>query len=154
MTTAVPDDRQSGGVAWNLNERWRRISRAASMLACTGAALLVGYQHFVPPKSPGDIIRSELKAAAAEMGSQLVLAPNQAVLAAIRRDFSGQDVGIATVPSSPIIAVTLHGVDRAACVEAVAKVRRINGSVVVMLQGYGAAEDCSSRNDMTWWIMP
>src|SRR5258708_39933631 len=99
-------------------------------------------------------MRTKLEAAAAEMHGQLVLGPSPAELAAMRRDFSGQDVSIATARASSIITVTLHGVDREACIEAAAEVRRIVGSVVVMLQGYRAPEDCSSRNEMTWWLMP
>jgi len=72
----------------------------------------------------------------------------------MRRDFSEQDVTIATTPAASVIAVTLHGLDRAACAEAVSTLRRIDGPVVVRLQGYGAPESCSGRNDMTWWIMP
>ena len=154
MTTTVPHNRRKRGVAWNLGEQWRRIPWTVCVVACIGAALLAGYQRFVLPESSADAMRSELKAAAAEMRTQLVLEPSPAVLAAMRRDFSGQDVSIAKTPASSIIAVTLHGVDRGACVEAAAKVRRIDGPVVVMLQGYGAPEDCGSRNDMTWWIMP
>jgi hypothetical protein len=135
--------------------RWR-IPWTVSVLACLGAAVLAGYRLFVLLEPPGDAIRRALEAAAAETHAQLMLEPSPAVLAAMRRHFSGQDVSIATTPAmpTPIIAVTLHGLDRAACVEAAAKARRIDGPVVVTLQGYGAPKDCGSRNEMTWLIMP
>jgi hypothetical protein len=159
MATTIPHDQRNRGVARNLGEQGRRIPWIAWVLACIGAALLAGYQLSIPlEEPPGDAIRHELKAAAAdiaaEMRTQLVLGPSPAALAAMRRHFSRQDVSIATSPASSIIAVTLHGVDREACVEAAAKARRIDGSVVVMLRGYRAPEDCGSRNEMTWWIMP
>jgi hypothetical protein len=90
------------------------------------------------------------------MRTQRVLKPGPAVLAAMRRDFFGQDVSIATSPASSTITVILHGIDRETCVEAATKARRIevDGPVVVMLQGYRAPEDCGSLNTMTWWIMP
>jgi hypothetical protein len=159
MATTVPHDQQNRGIARNLSEQRRRIPLIVWVLACIGAALVAGYQLSVPREEPpGDAIRHGLKAAAAEvaaeMRTQLVLGPSPAALAAMRRHFSRQDVSIATSPASSIIAVTLHGVDREACVEAAAKVRRIDGSVVVMLQGYSALEDCGSWNEMTWWIMP
>jgi hypothetical protein len=159
MATTVPHDQRNGGIARNLSEQRRSIPWIVWAFACIGAALLAGYQLSIPlEEPPADAIRRELKAAAAEiaaeMRSQLVLGPRPAALAAMRGHFSGQDVSIATSPASSIIAVTLHGVDREACVEAAAKVRRIDGSVVVMLQGYSALEDCGSWNEMTWWIMP
>jgi hypothetical protein len=159
MATTVPHDQRSRGIARNLGEQRRRIPWTVWVLACIGAALLAGYQLSIPPQEPpGDAIRRELKAAAAdvaaEMRIRLVLGPSPSALAAMRRHFSGQDVSIATSPAASIIAVTLHGVDHKACIEAAAKARRMDGSVVVMLQGYGAPEDCGSRNEMTWWIMP
>jgi hypothetical protein len=159
MATTVPHDQPNRGVARNLSEQRHRIPWIVWALVCIGAALLAGYQLSIPSEEPpGDAIRRELKAAAAEIAAEtrirLVLGPSPAALAAMRRHFSGQEVSIAMSSASSIIAVTLHGVDHKACVDAAAKVRRIDGSVVVILQGYGAPEDCDIRNDMTWWIMP
>jgi hypothetical protein len=153
MATTVPHDRRNAGAAQNLSEPWRRIPSTICALVWI-AALFAGYRYFILLRSPADAIRSELEAAAAEMRTQLVPEPTPAVLAAMRRDFSERDVTIATTPASSVIAVTLHSVDREACVRAAATLRRIDGSVVVRLQGYGAPEDCGSRNGMTWWIMP
>lgn len=154
MATTVPHDQRNGRVARTPSEQWRRIRWIVSVLACAGAVLLAGYQLFVPLETPGDAIRSELEAAAAEMGAQLVPQASPAVLAAMRRDFSGQDVSITASATSSIIVVTLHGLDREACVKAAATARRIVGPVVVVLPGFAAPEDCGGRNDMTWWIMP
>jgi hypothetical protein len=133
--------------------QWR-IPRPVWILACVVAALLAGYQFFILLRPPADAIRSELEAAAGEMRGQLALEPSPAVLAAMRRDFSAPNVRITRIPASPIIAVTLRDIDRGSCVELEAKDRRIEGPVVVMLQDYAAPEDCGSRNEMTWWIMP
>lgn len=111
MATAVPHDQRSRGVGG----RRRRVPRTLWVLACFGAALLAGYQLFVLLQPPGDAIGSELEAAAAEMRTEMVPKPSPAVLAAMRRDFSGQDVSIATTPRSPVVAVTLHGLDRETC---------------------------------------
>jgi hypothetical protein len=124
------------------------------VLGCLGAVLVAGYRLSLLLESPSDIIRIELEAAAAEMRAPIRREPSPAVLAAMRRDFSEQDVSIAKIPASATVAVTLHGIDHETCVAAAAKLRRINGSAVVMLQGYPAPEDCGRRNDMTWWIMP
>jgi hypothetical protein len=154
MVTTVPHDQWNSGVARGLSGQWRRVPRTVWALACIGAVLLAAYQLFILLQAPGDAIRRELQGAAAEMRTQVVLKASPAVMAAMRRHFSGQDVTIATSAASSIISVTLHGLDREACVDAAAKARRIDGPVVVMLQGYHAPEDCGSRNKMTWWIMP
>jgi hypothetical protein len=36
----------------------------------------------------------------------------------------------------------------------VRQARRIDGLVVVNLEGYRSVADCRERNDMTWWLMP
>jgi hypothetical protein len=154
MAVTVFHDQRNSAVARGLRAPRGQVPRLAWALACIGAVLLAGYQLFVLLEAPGDAIRGELQGAAAEMRGQVVLAANPAVLAAMRRHFSEQDVTIAKSPAASIVAVTLHGLDREACVEAAAKARRIDGPVVVMLRGYGAPEDCGSRNKMTWWIMP
>jgi hypothetical protein len=124
------------------------------MLVCVGAALLTGYQFFLLAEPPDDAIRHELKATAGEMRNLLVPEPSPPVLAAMRQDFAGREVSIAPILASSIVTVTLHGLDRNACVGALAKARRIDGPVVVQLQGNGTAADCGSRNEMTWWVMP
>jgi hypothetical protein len=154
MTTTFTHDGQNRGIGRNFKEQRRRTPWTASVLACIGAILLVGYQLFVVLEPPGDAIRGELEAAAAETYSELMPEPSPAVLAAMRRHFSGQDVSIAATLASPTIALTLNGLDRETCIEAVAKARRIEGRVVVELQGYGASKDCGSRNKMTWLMMP
>ena len=154
MAVTVFHDQRNSAVARGLRAPRGHVPRLVWALACIGAVLLAGYQLFILLEAPGDAIRGEFEGAAAEMRSQVVLGASPAVLAAMRRHFAGQDVTITTLRASSIITVTLHGLDREACVEAASKARRIDGPVVVMLQGYGAPEDCSSRNKMTWWIMP
>lgn len=154
MPTTILHDRRKSSAHRNLSEPWCHIPWTACVLVCIGAALLAECWYLTRLRSSADEIRREFEAAAAEMSAQLVPAPTPAVLAAMRRDFSGRDVTIAPTPTSSIIAVTLHGLDRAACAAATAKLRRIDGAAVVILVGYGAVEDCGNRNDMTWWIMP
>ena len=153
MPTTLYHDQVNTDAAQGRGRR-RRVPAAVWVLASLGAALLAGYQLFILLEPPGNAIRGELKAAAAETRTQLVLEPRPAVLAAMRRDFPGRDVSIATSEASSIIAVTLHGLDREACVDAAAKARWIDRPAVVMLQGYGAPEECGGLNDMTWWIFP
>lgn len=153
MATAISHDPVQRSGPRGLGGR-RRVPLAVWVLACIGAALLTAYRLFILLEPPGVAIRGELRAAASEMRTQLVLEPGPRVVAAMRRDFAGRDVSIATSPASSILVVTLHDLDRGTCVDAVAKARRIDGQVVVLLQGYGSPEDCGSRNEMTWRIMP
>lgn len=154
MTATVQHDRETIGVARNSSGQRRRSLWPIYMLLFISAGLPTGYQLFLVLEPPGDAIRRELEAAADEMRNQLVPEPSPAVLAAMRRDFAGREVSIATIPASSIIAVTLYGLDHEACVDALVKARRIDGPVVVMLQGHRTVGDCGSRNEMTWWVMP
>lgn len=154
MATTVRHDQESIGVARNPSGQRRRSLWTIYMLVCITAALLTGYQFFLLVEPPGDAIRHELKAAAGEMRNLLVPQPSPSVLAAMRQDFARREVSIAPMPASSVITVTLHGLDREACVGVLAKARRIDGPVVVQLQGYGTAADCGSENEMTWWVMP
>jgi hypothetical protein len=153
MQTTLFYDRMRSGRVRGPNGRWR-VPPIVWVLACIGAALVVGCQLFILVEPSGNAIRRELKAAAAEMQTQLTLQPSPKVLAAMRRDFAERDVRIATSASSSIVAVTLQGLDRETCVEATTKARRIDGLVVVVLRGYGGPDDCGGRNEMPWWIMP
>lgn len=154
MATTVDPDQGSMSAARNRSGQRRHWLRKIFVPLSIGAALLAGYQLFLLVEPPGDAIRHELEAAAGEMSNLLVPEPSPPVLAAMRRDFAGRAASVAPIPDSSIVTVTLHGLDRKACVGALAKARRIDGPVVVRLQGYGTAADCSTRNEMTWWVMP
>jgi len=153
MATTVRHDQETMGIARSLTGQ-RRSLWTICMLLSIGAALLTGYQLFLWLEPPGDAIRHELEAAAGEMRNQLVPEPSPGVLAAMRRDFAKREVSVATMPASSIVAITLHGLDRNTCVDALNKARRIDGAVVVRLQSYDTVGDCGNRNNMTWWVMP
>ena len=129
------------------------LVRSHQLLGWTIVLTLAALSFYVPSRSPGDIIRLELQAAAAEFDGQLLPTPSAAVLAAMRRDFYFQDVSIA-IASDTTTAVTLHGLARGACIDARAKAKRLEGRSVITLRGFRTAEDCQNMNDMTWWIMP
>ena len=73
---------------------------------------------------------------------------------ALRTALLGQDASIDAARFPALVSVTLHGVGRAGCIAAERRARRLEGSVVVELQGYGAPADCGIKNDMTWRFMP
>lgn len=137
-----------GGLRGRLESVPRPVRLAALVPLVLAMALLL-----LRPASPGDVIRSDLQRAASETSREIWPVPSPAILAAVQRDFQGLDVSVEAIRSTQI-AVTLHGLDRQTCIDAVSKVQRIEGPAVVTLDGYGSPDRCRDRNDMSWRIMP
>lgn len=138
--------------------RLRAAARRAPRLLWLVLAILLSwgaeygvYCAFAPH---GEALRHELKAAAAALQTQLVLQPTPALRQAIRRHFREGEVAVDTTRLWPTVAVSLHGISRGECLGALHEVRRIDGAVVIALQGYGSTDDCRAQNDMIWWLMP
>jgi hypothetical protein len=133
------------------------VSRAPRLLWLVVAILLSWaveagvYAAFEPP---GAALRHELTAAAAVLQVPVTLQSTPALAQAVGRPFRTRDATIDTHRLWPIVAVTVHGLSREACLDALHDTRRINGNVVIALQGYGSSTDCAVENDMTWWLMP
>jgi hypothetical protein len=121
-------------------------------LAFVIAAIVGGNEVLNESRSPGDTIRREL-AAAAELVSPVRRYPTDAATRAIRRHFDAHPAALQT-EFWPQVSVTLQHLDRATCVDASIVARRIEGLVVVELEGYRSAKDCGGNNDMTWRILP
>jgi hypothetical protein len=102
----------------------------------------------------GVALRHELRAAGAALEAPFTLQSTPALQQGIRRHFAGHDATVDTHRLWPVVAVTLHGLSREDCLNALRDTRRIDGTVVIALQGYGSTIDCGPRNDMTWWLMP
>jgi hypothetical protein len=150
-TTAYhPRHNPIGGVA---HAWWWRFARPHSILALVVAAAIGGNAALQASRSPGQVIRSELVAAAAELASPAGPYPTEASTRAIRRHFSEHSVALQT-DSWPLVSATLQHLDKATCVDASTTARRMEGLVVVELDGYRSAEDCGTDNAMTWRILP
>jgi hypothetical protein len=121
-----------------------------AILLSWGAEYAV-YSAFEPH---GTALRHELQGAAAVLQTQLTLQPTPVLRQEIREHFPEGDAEIDTQHLWPIVAVSLHGLSRGDCLDALHHARRVNGAVVIALQGYGSAVDCRDQNDMTWWLMP
>ena len=130
-----------------------RFTRSLGTLALVTAALVGGNEVLKASRSPGDAIRSELVAAAAELTSPMGPYPTKAATRAIRRHFRAHPAALHT-EFWPQVSVTLQHLDRTTCVDARIVARRMEGLVVVELEGYRSAKDCGDGNDMTWWILP
>lgn len=126
--------------------------RASGAFGLIAAAFLAGGLWYAF-QSPGQTIRSELAAAAADVTSAPANLPADELQRSVKRHFLGQKVTIDSADFPERVAVTIHGLDRNVCVDAASVARRIEGLAVIELQGYGSAEDCGTDNDMRWQIL-
>lgn len=122
------------------------------VIAVVGLALLAGYELAASRQSPAAAIRHDLLQAASDIRLPGP-APREAGRRALLRHFSKQHATLDT-RSWPAVAITLQGLDRATCVDATSIAGRIEGLVVVQLEGYASAADCGETNTMSWRIMP
>jgi hypothetical protein len=130
-----------------------RTARASGALGLLAAAFLGGgLWHAL--QSPGQTIRNELAAAAADMTTAPANLPVADLKRGVERHFIGEDVTVDPAGFPARVAVTLHGLDRSACLDAASVARRIEGLAVIELQGYRSTQECGERNDMRWQILP
>lgn len=133
----------------------RRLRLSRRVVVLTGlavifAALAVAFAN----QPPGAAIRSDLAAGAALVRALPATAPREEVTQALQRRFHGRTVTVDAEAFPAVVDVTLRALDRQSCVEAEAFARRLEGKVVVELDGYPRISDCRDSNDMTWRIMP
>ena len=128
-----------------------RVPLGLRALALAGLLMATGYQVSLALQTPAQLIRGELEAAAAETAVLPWNRSREQVDAAIARHFSDRTVSVDATKFPAMVAVTLHNVDRDTCQEARSLTRRIEGSVVIALEG---AQPCGDSNAMRWRIMP
>jgi hypothetical protein len=150
ITTSFHHPRPS--IAAGLAGLLRRIPRSVRVLALVLGAVFAAQQLVLALQTPGQAIRAALAGAAAEVQSPRVQ-PTDAVRRAILGHFRAYDATL-DARAWPQVAVTLRGLDADTCRDVQAAARRIEGLVVVQLEGYRDAVTCRDSNDMTWRIMP
>jgi hypothetical protein len=133
--------------------RSARLKRPLRVIAGAAAAL-AALAFLFAGRPPGVAIRGDLVAAGAAASALPALASADAVREAVAASFPGRSVSVEPSSFPAMIAVTLHDIDRRSCLEAADRARRIEGAVVIELDGYRAPDDCGERNDMTWRLMP
>ena len=153
MSTATSYQLRRDPIDGPARARWSRLARQLGILALVAAALVGGNGILQASRSPGDAIRSELVAAAAELASPAGPYPTEAATRAIRRHFHAHPAVLQT-EFWPQVAVTLHHLDKTTCADARIVARRTEGLVVVELEAYRSAADCGDDNDMTWSMLP
>jgi hypothetical protein len=145
----------SPGHVADVTSRWvMRQPRSLRLMAAAALLMVSCYQFWAALQSPAQAIRGELTDAAYETRALAWRQSPEAVQAAIGRHFAGREVSVDPARFPVAVTVRLAGLDRATCLEARQLTRRIEGSVVVALQGYATAADCADQNTMSWRIMP
>lgn len=132
--------------------RQLHLSRRFWLVLALGLSLAAGLALHGALEPPGQRIRSELEAAAADLQSAPAL-PSERALQQLRRHFRDHDVTIDT-SSWPVVSVTFRRLSAIACRQAAVEARRIDGLVVIALEGCRTTADCREDGDMTWRLMP
>jgi hypothetical protein len=154
MSLATSIHGPRAGTGAGLREALRRVPATVWIVLAILLSWSAEYAVYWAFEPPGLALRHELQGAAGELDHALVPLPSAALGDEIRRHFREADVAVDTARHWPNVAVTLSGVSRADCAAAVSQDRRLDGAVVIALQGYRSAEECGRRNDLTWWLMP
>jgi hypothetical protein len=142
------------GSGAGLRDTLRRVPTTVWIVLAILLSWSAEYTVYWAFEPPGVALGYELQGAAGELDHALVPLPSAALRQDIRRHFREADVAVDTVRHWPNVAVTLSGVSRVDCAAAVSQDRRMDGTVVIALQGYRSTKECGRRNDMTWWLMP
>ncbi len=152
LATSIHGPRPGSGAG--IRETLRRIPGSVWIVVAILLSWSAEYAVYWTFEPPGVALGYELQGAASELDHALVPLPTATLTQDIRRHFREADVAVDTARHWPNVTVMLSGVSRLDCAAAVAQDRRMDGAVVIALQGYPSAETCGQRNDMTWWLMP
>jgi hypothetical protein len=132
--------------------RW--IAPRSTRIIAGAAAAVVALAFLFAARPPGDAIRGDLASAAAALGTTPASASPARVAAVLRAALPGRALRVDPAGFPTVVAITLQGLDWQTCVAAERSARRLEGRVVVELDGYPSPEDCRDANDMTWRLMP
>lgn len=131
-----------------------RVPRAVRAGAAAVLTLLAVYQFSQLMDSPAYAIRHALTAAADETRTLPWSRSPGEVEAVVARYFGGQTVKVDAKRFPAAVSVTLAQLDRDTCLEVRDVAGRIEGLVVVSLDGYRSAAECRDQNTMVWHILP
>lgn len=131
-----------------------RTPRRVKLLAGGALLLVAGYQLSLAIESPAQSIRGELKAAAEDAAALPWTRSAEEVQLTVGRHFEGRAFRVEPARFPAEVAVVLADLDQETCLEARRVARRIEGDVVIALDGFRSATDCEARNTMTWRILP
>jgi hypothetical protein len=129
--------------------RRRRLRTLVRATAAVGVFTMLAM-----PERPESVIGGDLAAGASALNGLPADATRDAIRRTLESSFPGRAVSVDAGRFPAAVDVTLQGVDRPTCVSAEASARRIEGKVVIELQGYPSPAACRAANDMTWRFLP
>ena len=115
--------------------------------------LIGGYRGYLALESPGTVIRRDLIRAGAEVAELPWSAPRELVRQSVSRHFASYRASADAANFPAYVRVTLKDLDRETCREAYRAARRIEGRVVIEIEGPGDLA-CQDGAALTWRIMP
>jgi hypothetical protein len=114
MSTTTSQQARRDPVGGSAHVPRSRFVRHLWALAVVAAVLVGGNEIMKASRSPGDVIRSELVAAAAELAAPVGAYPNETATRAIRRHFRAHPATLET-EFWPQVSVMLHHLDKTTC---------------------------------------
>jgi hypothetical protein len=140
-----------------LDERFVAASskafRATLVPVLLAAALIGGYEVHRAWETPGRVIRHDLIHAGSDLAALPWLTPRDDVRRIVLRHFPSYraTADVADFPSA--VTVTLHDLDREACLDAYRMTKRIEGQTVIAMEP-GGDMTCQDHAVLSWRIMP
>ncbi|HUB96072.1 MAG TPA: hypothetical protein VL993_09150 [Stellaceae bacterium] len=150
-------DRASRAATARIFSSGRSRMRASDVAKALALAIivLIALDHVLDTTpSRGPAIRDALMAAAAKVKSLPTTATPAEISDALAPDFRSFAVEVNASRYPVEVDVTLGKLDGVTCLQAEDVARRIEGSVVVELEGFGTAAACGVSNAMTWRLLP
>ncbi|HTZ78629.1 MAG TPA: hypothetical protein VMC10_12000 [Stellaceae bacterium] len=135
-------------------ESLSRIPRFFRLLLAAWLVVVAGQQITLALQSPAQRIRLDLQATASDLRALPWTRADVRVQSAVARNFGDRAYRLDATKYPAELSVTLLSLDRGTCLEARGTTRRIEGPVVIALEGYRSAADCRDDNTMVWRLMP
>jgi hypothetical protein len=137
---------------------WRRLRRGRpfrwSLLIIAVATVAVAHYLYFAPLLRSLAIRDVLSDAASAVHAMPTNEPGRAVADALRAYFPDRDIAIDAQRFPTEVDVTFPDLDQRSCLELRQAAGRMEGLVLVKLEGYADPHHCGEHNRMTWRIMP
>lgn len=131
-----------------------RFQHAATAAIVIALSLIAVHQIIQATRTPGDIVRADLVAAAEALYALPATATSDRVLGAVASSLRDPRATVDPSGFPLVVTVTLHGLDRDACAAMARAARRITGLVVVQLEETEFPAACGAQNDLTWRLLP
>ena len=146
LETVAPDRGKEGRLG-------DRLGRQLFASVVAAGLLIGGYEAQRALEPPGEVIRDELIYAGSDVARLAWSTPGKRVQQSVSRYFSNYPATVDPTGFPTYVTVTLHDLDPDVCRDAYRMADRIEGKVVIEIEGSGDM-DCHDRTDITWRIMP